>query len=111
MFPRRTSARVSIARSREGGSPLWSAFHLSHFLRYSTARIHADRYPATFPIRVDGPPRLAYTRFGFSPHAIFSPYLAPGNFIACTVRPGTTLSTTLLPPKRLADPGNTCSVV
>src|SRR4029078_9831430 len=49
--------------------------------------------------------------FGFSPHAILSPYLAPGNFIACTVRAGTTLSTTLRPPIRFADPGSTCSVV
>src|SRR4051812_41795358 len=61
-------------------------------------------------MRVDGP-RLAYTRFGFSPHAILSPYLAPGNFIPCTVRDGTTLSTTLRPPIRLAEPGSTCSVV
>src|SRR3954467_7414589 len=61
-------------------------------------------------MRVDGP-RWEYTRFGFSPHAILSPYLAPGNFIACTVRPGTTLRTTLRPPKRFAEPGNTCSVV
>ena len=36
-------------------------------------------------MRVDGP-RWAYTRFGFSPHAILSPYFAPGNFIPCTVR-------------------------
>src|ERR1700730_14202796 len=59
---------------------------------------------------MDGP-RCAYTRLGFSPHAILSPYLAPGNFIACTVRAGTTLSTTLRPPMRLAEPGNTCRVV
>src|SRR5688500_5745995 len=61
-------------------------------------------------MRVDGP-RLAYTRFGFSPHAIFKPYFAPGNFIPCTVREGTTLSTALRPPIRFADPGSTCSVV
>src|SRR6476646_10684307 len=61
-------------------------------------------------MRVDGP-RFAYTRLGFSPHAIFRPYLAPGNFIPCTVRLGTTLSTTLRPPMRFADPGSTCSVV
>src|SRR3954470_4584476 len=61
-------------------------------------------------MRVDGP-RLAYTRLGFSPQAIFSPYFAPGNFIPCTVRLGTTLSTTLRPPMRLAEPGSTCSVV
>ena len=28
---------------------------------------------------------------GFSPHAIFSPYFAPGNFIPCTVRDGNDL--------------------
>src|SRR6266550_4524532 len=71
----------------------------------------ASRYPATLPIRVDGPPRWPYTRFGFSPHAILSPYFAPGNFIACTVRPGTTFNTTLRPPIRFAEPGSTCSVV
>ena len=47
----------------------------------------------------------AYTRFGFSPHAIFRPYFAPGNFIPCTVRDGTTLSTTLRPPIRLRRSG------
>src|SRR6476659_5900663 len=62
-------------------------------------------------MRVEGPPLLPYTRFGFSPHAILSPYFAPGNFIPCTVRLGTTLSTTLLPPMRFAEPGSTCSVV
>src|SRR5919206_4955989 len=61
-------------------------------------------------MRVDGP-RLAYTRLGFSPHAILRPYFAPGNFIPCTVRDGTTLSTTLRPPMRFAEPGSTCSVV
>src|SRR5882672_3750758 len=61
-------------------------------------------------MRVEGP-RCAYTRFGFSPHAIFSPYFAPGNFIPCTVREGTTLSTTLRPPIKLPDPGSTCIVV
>src|SRR5688500_12541150 len=61
-------------------------------------------------MRVDGP-RWAYTRFGFSPHAILRPYFAPGNFIPCTVREGTTLSTTLRPPMRFAEPGSTCSVV
>src|ERR1051326_1860121 len=61
-------------------------------------------------MRVDGP-RCAYTRFGFSPHAIFKPYFAPGNFIPCTVRDGTTLSTTLRPPMRFAEPGSTCRVV
>src|SRR4029079_457854 len=50
-------------------------------------------------------------RFGFSPHAILRPYFAPGNFIPWTVRAGTTLSTTLRPPIRFADPGSTCSVV
>src|SRR5512140_1479922 len=62
-------------------------------------------------MRVDGPPLLPYTRFGFSPHAILRPYFAPGNFIPCTVRLGTTLSTTLLPPMRFAEPGSTCRVV
>src|SRR5690349_16991884 len=61
-------------------------------------------------MRVDGP-RLAYTRFGFSPQAILSPYLAPGNFIPCTVRDGTTFRIALRPPIRLAEPGSTCSVV
>src|SRR5690349_5693252 len=61
-------------------------------------------------MRVDGP-RFAYTRLGFSPQAIFSPYFAPGNFIPCTVRDGTTLSTTLRPPMRFAEPGSTCKVV
>src|SRR4051812_33529167 len=61
-------------------------------------------------MRVDGP-RDAYTRLGFSPHAILSPYLAPGNFIPCTVRDGTILSTTLRPPIRFAEPGNTWMVV
>src|SRR5688500_5555870 len=61
-------------------------------------------------MRVDGP-RLAYTRFGFSPQAIFNPYFAPGNFIPCTVRDGTTLSVTPRPPNRLADPGSTWIVV
>src|SRR5581483_7873397 len=62
------------------------------------------------PMRVDGP-RCAYTRFGFSPHAIFIPYLAPGNFISCTVRAGTTLRIALRPPIRLAEPGSTWIVV
>src|SRR6476659_6774939 len=57
-------------------------------------------------MRVDGP-RCEYTRLGFSPHAIFRPYFAPGNFIPCTVREGTTFSTTLRPPMRFADPGST----
>src|SRR5688500_2620994 len=61
-------------------------------------------------MRVEGP-RAAYTRFGFSPHAIFKPYFAPGNFIPCTVRDGTTLSTAPRPPIRFAEPGSTCSVV
>src|SRR5215211_2439101 len=61
-------------------------------------------------MRVEGP-RVAYTRFGFSPQAIFSPYFAPGNFISCTVRAGTTLRTTERPPKRLAEPGSTWRVV
>src|SRR5678815_1476729 len=56
-------------------------------------------------------PRCAYTRFGFSPHAIFNPYLAAGNFIPCTVRDGTTFNTTLRPPNRLADPGRIWIVV
>src|SRR5512147_2902560 len=61
-------------------------------------------------MRVDGP-RLAYTRFGFSPHAILSPYFAPGNFIPWTVTDGTILSTTLRPPMRFAEPGRICAVV
>src|SRR6266851_10338902 len=61
-------------------------------------------------MRVDGP-FCSYTRFGFSPQAILSPYLAPGNFIPCTVRDGTTFSTTDRPPIRFADPGRTWSVV
>src|SRR5919108_2376019 len=61
-------------------------------------------------MRVDGP-RFAYTRLGFSPHAILSPYFAPGNFIPCTVRAGTILSTTERPPIKLAEPGRICAVV
>src|SRR5919107_5507558 len=61
-------------------------------------------------MRVDGP-RWAYTRFGFSPQAILSPYLAPGNFTPCAVREGTSLSTTLRPPIRFAEPGSTWIVV
>src|ERR671921_2739800 len=61
-------------------------------------------------MRVDGP-RLAYTRFGFSPHAILSPYFAPGNFIPCTLRAGTTLRIALRPPMRFAEPGSTWIVV
>jgi hypothetical protein len=48
---------------------------------------------------------------GFSPHAIFNPYFAPGNFISCTVVAGTTFSVTPRPPIRFADPGSTCRVV
>src|SRR5688572_16449339 len=110
MLPRSTSARVSLPSSRCGGSPLRSAFHLSHLRRYASALINAERYPATLPMRVDTP-RFAWERLGFSPQAILSPYLAPGNFIDCTVRPGTTFRTTLRPPMRLADPGSTWSVV
>src|SRR5690242_20318220 len=62
-------------------------------------------------MRVAGPPRCPYTRLGFSPQAILRPYFAPGNFIPCTVREGTTLSTTLRPPNKLAEPGRTCRVV
>src|SRR5213592_2225002 len=62
-------------------------------------------------MRVEGPPRPAYTLFGFSPHAIFRPYFAPGNFIPCTVREGTTLTTTLRPPIKFAEPGKICIVV
>src|SRR5689334_11915995 len=61
-------------------------------------------------MRVEGP-RFAYTRLGFSPHAILRPYFAPGNFIPCTVRDGTSFSTTLRPPIRFADPGRTWIVV
>src|SRR5690606_1052183 len=56
-------------------------------------------------------PRPPYTRFGFSPQAIFSPYGAPGNFMPWTVRPGTFLTVTLRPPNRLAEPGRICSEV
>src|SRR5215213_9127031 len=62
-------------------------------------------------MRVEGPPRLPYTRLGFSPHAILSPYGAPGNFIPCTVRLGTFLTVTLRPPNRLAEPGRICMLV
>src|SRR4029079_11847389 len=58
-----------------------------------------------------GGPRCAYPRLGCSPHAILRPYLAPGNFIPCTVRDGTTLRIALRPPMRLAAPGRICSVV
>src|SRR5688572_4330819 len=60
---------------------------------------------------VEGPPRLPYTRFGFSPHAIFSPCGAPGNFMPCTEREGTFLMVTPRPPNRLAEPGSTWSAV
>src|SRR6266513_1377258 len=63
------------------------------------------------PMRVDGPPRMRYTRLGFSPQAIFRPYRAPGNFIACTVRAGTSFRMALRPPIRLADPGSAWMVV
>src|SRR5690606_30382610 len=36
---------------------------------------------------------------------------APGNFIACTLVPGTFLSVTPRPPNRLAEPGRICSEV
>src|SRR6202163_547609 len=62
------------------------------------------------PMRVDGP-RCAYTRVGFSPHAIWSPWRARETFIPCTVREGTTLRIALRPPMRFAEPGSTCSVV
>src|SRR6185503_228791 len=61
-------------------------------------------------MRVEGP-RCAYTRLGFSPQAIFRPYFAPGNFIPCTVRDGTTFKTTLRPPIKFPEPGSTCMVV
>src|SRR6266849_10333479 len=61
-------------------------------------------------MRVDGP-FCSYTRFGFSPQAILSPYFAPGNFIPWTVREGTNFKTTLRPPIKLAEPGRTCIVV
>src|SRR5438034_4930067 len=63
------------------------------------------------PIRVEGPPRRPYTRFGFSPHAIFRPYRAPGNFISCTVRAGMSLRIALRPPIRFAEPGSAWIVV
>src|SRR5687767_15047055 len=106
MLPRSTSASVSLPSSRVGASPRLLPSQLSHVRRYRSAPIHAARYPATLPIRVDGP-RDWYTRFGFSPHAILSPYFAPGNFIPWTVREGTSLMTALRPPIRLADPGST----
>src|SRR5258708_34478894 len=63
------------------------------------------------PMRVEGPPRLPYTRLGFSPHAIFSPYGALGNFMLCTVRDGTSFSTAERPPIRFAEPGSAWIVV
>ena len=48
---------------------------------------------------------------GFSPQAIFSPYGAPGNFIAWTVVARTGRSTTERPPNRLPEPGRICNVV
>src|SRR6185503_21053966 len=64
-------------------------------------------------MRVDGATSFSspYTRFGFSPQAIFSPYGAPGNFIPCVVRAGTFFNTTERPPNRFAEPGRICSVV
>src|SRR5215471_10303993 len=61
-------------------------------------------------MRVEGP-RDWYTRFGFSPQAIFKPYFAPGNFIPWTVREGTTFKTTLRPPIKFAEPGRIWIVV
>src|ERR1035437_1481898 len=110
MLPRRASASVSRLRSRDGGSPVLAASHLSQRRRYASAWIHAARYPATSPMRVCGP-RVEYTRIGFSPQAIFRPYLAPGNFIPCTLGLGTILRITLRPPNRLPDPGSTWIVV
>src|SRR5690606_14132948 len=40
-----------------------------------------------------------------------SPYGAPGNFMSCTVRPGTFFTVTPRPPNRFADPGRICIVV
>src|SRR6266550_689901 len=57
------------------------------------------------PIRVDGPPRMRYTRLGYSPQAIFRPERAPGNFISCTVRAGMSFRIALRPPIRFAEPG------
>src|SRR3954447_7794229 len=55
--------------------------------------------------------REPYTRFGFSPQAIFNPYGAPGNFMPSAVRDGTFLTVTPRPPNRFADPGRICMVV
>src|SRR5216117_3040228 len=63
------------------------------------------------PMRVDGPPRIRYTRLGFSPQAIFRPERAPGNFISCTVRAGISFRIALRPPIRFAEPGNAWMVV
>jgi hypothetical protein len=52
-----------------------------------------------------------YTRFGFSPHAIFTVSGAPGNRIAREPRVGTGRTTTPRPPMRLADPGSSCRAV
>src|SRR5690242_13998033 len=64
------------------------------------------------PMRVWGIfPFEPYTRLGFSPHAIFRPYGAPGNFIPWAVRAGTFFTTTERPPNKFADPGRICMVV
>src|SRR3546814_12195546 len=64
------------------------------------------------PMRVIGAcMRVPYTRLGFSPQAIFRPYGAPGNFIACMVMAGTFFRVTPRPPIRLAEPGSTCRLV
>src|SRR5213593_5074779 len=63
------------------------------------------------PMRVEGPPRMRYTRLGFSPQAIFRPERAPGNFISCTVRAGMSLRIALRPPIKFAEPGSAWIVV
>jgi hypothetical protein len=63
-------------------------------------------------MRVDGDVlRWPYTRFGFSPQAIFKVGGAPGNCMSVTLRPGCSLSVTPWPPTKLAEPGSTRIVV
>ena len=77
----RVELEVALAAAVLVGVGLVAASGL-FFFRYSAASMNAARYPATLPMRVAGPPFCPYTRFGFSPQAIFRPHGAPGNFIA-----------------------------
>ena len=55
--------------------------------------------------------RVPYTRFGFSPQAIFMVLGASGKRISSAESRGTRRSVTPWPPTRLAEPGSTWIVV